>query len=125
MADSDASVSTETALVPQWDAESRVLFLGEQIVKRYKRPSPNQDRVLSAFEEEGWPSHVYDPLPPKEKVAGKQCLHATIDWLNRNQENKLLRFRGDGTGEGICWERVNTGMIATSASTAKKLRSAA
>jgi hypothetical protein len=31
-------------------------------------------------------------------------LHDVINKLNRHQVNQLLRFRGDGSGRGICWE---------------------
>ena len=81
--------------------------------------------MLSAFEEEGWPRHIYDPLPPKEKLDTKQRLHATIDWLNRNQENRVMRFRGDGTGEGICWERIDLAAFAIPSGKRRKLRLAA
>jgi hypothetical protein len=110
---------------PRWDHESRVLYLGGQVVKRFKRPSPNQDRVLSAFEEEGWPNRIYDPLPPKDEVVTKNRLHATIKWLNLNQETRLLRFRGDGTGECVCWERVDADTGTISAAALKKPRLAA
>ncbi len=102
-----------------------MLCLGRRIVKRFNRASPNQDLVLAAFEEESWPSHIYDPLPPKDECVAKKRLHDTIDWLNRNQVTQLLHFRGDGTGEGICWERVDAGTLATSAKAAKKQRLAA
>ena len=111
--------------LPHWDSDRRTLYLGQQIVKRFKRPSPNQDLILLAFEEEGWPRHIYDPLPAKDEVVAKQRLHDTIVWLNRNQENRLLRFSGDGTGEGICWKRFEAGTIAISAVVPKKRRLAA
>jgi hypothetical protein len=90
--------------MPKWDGEIRVLYLGQQIVKRYLRPSPNQDVLLSAFEEEGWPCHIDDPFPLKGEIDPKRRLHDTLKWLNRYQENRLLRFSGDGRGEGIRWE---------------------
>jgi len=117
-----AEIISLCSQLPHWDRDRRVLYIGQQIVKRYSRPSPNQDLVLSAFEEEGWPSHVYDPLPHKDKGVAKKRLHDTIIWLNRNHEARLLRFRGDGSGEGICWERVAADTITISATTPKKLR---
>ena len=60
--------------------------------------------MLAAFQEEGWPSAVYDPLPGSAKLDAKQPLHDTIKFLNRNQENHLIVFRGDGKGESILWE---------------------
>jgi len=34
----------------------------------------------------------------------KRRLHDTINSLNRNQKQSLIRFLGDGKGEGIRWE---------------------
>ena len=121
----DAATRTEDLCTPRWDRQARILYLGQQIVKRYKRFSPNQELVLATFEEEGWPNRIYDPLPPKDGVVVKKRLRNTIEWLNLNQMNRLLRFRGDGTSEGICWERVDADTIATSAADPKKLRLAA
>lgn len=108
---------------PRWDRRDRVLYLGEQSVKRYGRPSPNQEMILVSFEEEGWPRHIDDPLPPSREVVPKSRLHDTIKWLNRGQENRLLRFLGDGSGEGVCWEIPASGTLAIPVS--KRLLSAA
>jgi len=37
----------------------------------------------------------------------RRRLHDTIKSLNRNQTKDVLRFKGDGTGEGILWEFVD------------------
>jgi hypothetical protein len=50
-------------LVPFWDAETRELWLGEHLVKRFRQPAENQVRILAAFEEENWPKSLSDPLP--------------------------------------------------------------
>jgi len=60
--------------------------------------------ILTTFEEEKWPPKVDDPLPPHAEIDAKQRLHDTIKSLNRGQKRKLIRFRGDGTGQGIRWE---------------------
>ncbi len=78
-----------------------------------------------AFEEEGWPHRIYDPLPPKGETNPKIRLHETIKWLNRNRENPLLRFLGDGTGEGLCWEPVAISTLGLHGHAPKKLRLAA
>ena len=67
----------------------------------------NQQAILVAFEEEGWPRSIDDPLPyiPTKRL-NKERLHATIRCLNANQANRLLRFRGDGTGERVLWEPI-------------------
>jgi hypothetical protein len=67
-------------------------------------PAPNQELILGCFEEEGWPPRIDDPLPPHPELAAKRRLHATITTLNRHHKHRLLRFLGDGSGEGVRWE---------------------
>jgi hypothetical protein len=91
--------------LPRWECESRALYLGSQVVKRYRRPLPtNQEIILMAFQEEGWPCRIDDPLPPRAELDPKYRLHFTIQCLNQRQQPHLIRFFGDGTGEGVCWE---------------------
>ena len=93
--------------LPQWDCDRREIRISGQLVKQFKLPSPNQETILMAFEEEGWPPRIDDPLPSSPLVDPKRRLHDTIRSLNRNQKERLLRFKGDGTGEGILWEHVS------------------
>lgn len=93
--------------VPNWDAEGRVLCVKSHIVKQFRVPSPNQESVLSAFQEEGWPQFIHDPLSQNTDQPPKQRLRETIRGLNTNQKNVLLRFRGDGTGERVGWELID------------------
>jgi hypothetical protein len=89
---------------PKWDRDRRELRLGERVIKVFKLPSPMQEAILVAFEEEHWPPRIDDPLPSHPELLPKRRLHDTIKSLNRNQKNSLIRFMGDGTGEGIRWE---------------------
>lgn len=89
---------------PTWDAELRELWFGEVLVKQFRQPAPNQETILAAFSEEGWPPRVADPLPPQPSIDAKQRLHDTITNMNRNLARPLLHFSGDGTGEGIRWQ---------------------
>jgi hypothetical protein len=93
-------------LRPHWNAMRRELLVGGQVVKRFRVPAPNQEAVLAAFEEEGWPHRVYDPLPPEDEKDAKRRLHETIKRLNRHRLARIIRFHGDGTGEGVLWELV-------------------
>jgi hypothetical protein len=106
------NANTVSAPKPQWDAVYRELRVGKCVVKEYRVPSLNQESILLAFQEEGWPHRIDDPLPPQENIEPKCRLHDTIKRLNRSQKNPLIRFRGDGTGEGVCWEytEVNVGV---------------
>ena len=94
----------EDATLPHWDQDRRELRHMGTVVKQFRKPSPNQVMVLQAFEEEGWPTRVDDPLPPVSELDPKRRLHDTIKSLNRHQKAKTIRFLGDGQGEGIIWE---------------------
>jgi hypothetical protein len=89
---------------PVWDRQRRVLVIGGRVVKKFRVPSPNQEAVLVAFQREGWPVCVADPLPPTAAKFAKIRLHDTIKCLNARQENRLIRFRGNGMGNGVLWE---------------------
>lgn len=95
---------TPLAGVPRWDALNRTLWFDDVLIKRYRVPAENQELVLSAFEEEGWPHHIFDPLPPKQGLNCQRRLHDTINRLNRHQLTRALRFYGNGNGRAICWE---------------------
>ena len=89
--------------IPVWCPITRVLKIAGKVVKHFKWPAPNQEKLINAFAEQGWPTRLDDPLPPNG-VCPKRRLHDTIKCLNRNQINKLIKFRGDGTAQGACWE---------------------
>lgn len=89
-----------------WDQDSRKLFANDAVVKRFRWPAMNQEAVLSVFQEEGWPTRIDDPLPPAAELDPKRRLADTIKCLNRKHETEtpLIRFMGDGTGQGVLWE---------------------
>lgn len=95
-------------LRPTWDSQRRELRVGPYVVKQFKVPADNQKAILAAFEEEGWPARVDDPLAPQPEQDPKRRLHDTINSLNRNQRHRVLRFTGDGSGEGVCWSLVRS-----------------
>lgn len=100
----DPQVVSPAIIKPSWDAERHELSFVGQIVKRFRWPAANQETILMAFEEESWPSRIDDPLPQVNDVDPKRRLSDSIKCLNRNQRNDLVRFRGDGTGQGIFWD---------------------
>jgi hypothetical protein len=102
----DSDDDPNELLTPKWDSELQELRVGTTIIKRFKVPARNQETVLAAFQEEGWPVFLDDPLPPHLEIDPKRRLHDTINSLNRNQKNDLIRFRGNGSGEGIRWELI-------------------
>jgi hypothetical protein len=93
--------------LPSWDPDRQQLRVGGRIVKEFKVPAANQEAILAAFQEEGWVPRIDDPLPPNPNQDSKRRLHDTINSLNRHQKHSLLRFLGDGKGEGVRWEFAN------------------
>jgi hypothetical protein len=95
--DAAACRTTPTPPRPRWDADRRELWYGETLCKRYAARAQRQTTILAAFEEEEWPAHIDDPLDPG-------LLAEVLANLNRGLPDAPIRFRGEGTGEGICWE---------------------
>jgi hypothetical protein len=91
--------------VPFWDGERRELRLGNVLIKRYRQPAKNQETVLAAFQEDGWPAHVDNPLSGDADIDARDRLHDTVRKLNR-QTNQLLHFSSDGNGQGVVWSLV-------------------
>ena len=89
---------------PRWDKEQKQLWVGSVLVKTYARPAAAQWLVLTAFQEECWPSRIDDPLPPIENMDPVQRLHSVITRLNMGHRTNLIRFLRDGTGHGMRWE---------------------
>jgi hypothetical protein len=80
------------------------------LVKDFEKPAPDQDTILSAFEEQGWQRRIDDPLPPKHgRQSRKQRLHDAIKRLNQGHKHNVIRFLADGTGTGIRWKFVDEG----------------
>jgi len=101
-----AYIVTPYSNLPHWDRRLRELLFDGCVVKRYRLPASNQEAVLSAFEEESWPPSIDDPLPFLREQRSKRRLHETIRHLNANHQNRLIRFRGNGTGEAVLWEPI-------------------
>jgi hypothetical protein len=89
--------------IPRWDGVLRQLWWRGFVVKEFRLPARNQETILAVLEEEGWPPHIDDPLSPLDGLDSKARLHDAIKNLNRNQFTRLLRFRGDGSGQGVVW----------------------
>lgn len=104
MAASETNGRSTPKCLPDWDPDARKLCLNGILVKWFKWRAANQEAILNAFQEEGWPSRIDDPLSPGLEQSPKRKLSDTIECLNNKQKNKLIRFHGDGTGEGIVWE---------------------
>lgn len=92
---------------PVFRNDVRELSLGIHLVKRFRLPSPNQETILLAFEEEKWAARIDDPLPPSPTQDSPHRLRETIKSLNRHQVNRLIHFSAAGDGQGILWSAQN------------------
>ena len=99
--------STEGEKLPQWNRQSRELRLDQLLVKKFKWIAANHEAVLNAFQEENWPQRIFDPLQPDDGICPKRRLHDTIKCLNQRHVTRVIRFHGDGTGEGVEWNYVS------------------
>lgn len=95
---------SESVMKPRWNISRRELSVAGQLVKRFRVPAQNQELILCAFEEEGWPDCIDDPLPMTSDRDTQTRLHDAINRLNGRQANPLLRFHGNGNGTGVSWE---------------------
>ena len=86
---------------PKWDSQTRELRYGEILCKRFRQQAGNQVTILNAFEEEGWPPRIDDPLRPKTGSDNEQRLRDAVKGLNKNKGG--IKFELDGTGTGILW----------------------
>ncbi len=98
---------------PRWDSRLHELSLGGQLIKRLRSAAPNQRIIFAAFEEEGWPPRIDDPLSkaPEQSQAPNRRLNDTIRNLNRRHAVHLVRFSGDGNGKGARWELVDDRLV--------------
>ncbi len=120
-----AGERTPPGTIPNWDKDSRTFLVGEHLIKRFRVPSPNQEAVLEAFQEEGWPASIDDPLTPVSDYEPKRRLRDTIKCLNVNQTTRLIRFRGDGTGQRVLWEFVPQSVACANSGEGRSLQRAA
>jgi hypothetical protein len=90
-------------LSPFWDSDRRELRLGDSVVKRFRQPAKNQETILAAFQEDGWPPRIDNPLAGHGGAGAQDRLHDAVRKLN-HQASRVLRFLCDGNGEGVIWQ---------------------
>jgi hypothetical protein len=86
---------------PEWVKGQGILRFRGEVVRRFRSGTvaKNCVKILDAFQEDGWPTRIDDPLDPHKH---QQRLHETLRSLNKGLTE--IGFHADGTGEGICWK---------------------
>ncbi len=87
--------------LPLWDHDRLELRWGATVLRQFKLPSADEERVLAAFEERGWPHRVGSPLP---EDAGGLRLVDCVASLNWRQRRPLLRFGCSEERREVTWE---------------------
>jgi hypothetical protein len=98
-----ATAAGASPATPIWDGGPHQLWYRGRLVKWYRAPAVSQEAILAAFQEEGWPLRIIDPLRQIHGLDPRERLHEGVKGLNRGQVERLLVFRRDGTGEGVTW----------------------
>jgi hypothetical protein len=113
LAQRDAAVTADqlgpsaAALLPSFARNadgSRTLSCLGQVVRVFRRFAPVEEKILETFEARHWPLWIADPLPRLDRGNPKIRLKQAITRLNDKQDPLLLRFHGDGNGQGVRWE---------------------
>jgi hypothetical protein len=112
----NAGIPAESRVTPAWDTVRRELRYRGKVIKRYRVPAQNQELILTAFQESGWPECIDDPLPPSLAQDSKERLQATIKSLNRSQLSRALRFHGNGNGQQVYWQAAVSAKTKSAAS---------
>ena len=88
------------------------------VLLAFRQPAKNQQALLVAFQEEGWPEYLYDPLPGSRVNAVKRLQDAVFA-LNGTLKTEALRraelpagdcaaytvaFHTDESGERVRWQ---------------------
>jgi hypothetical protein len=92
------------AAVSVYDKDRRELWFKGRLVKRLRQPAGNQELILLAFQEQGWPDAIDDPLPGHADQDRQERLHNTIRRLNKHQQEATIIFRRNGSGSRILWQ---------------------
>lgn len=86
-------------VLPSWHKQLGELRYRGELIREVKPEAANLRTILDAFQEDGWPNEIYDPLPPTEASARRRRAVATL-----NKDLRLIRFYSTGNGRRIGWE---------------------
>lgn len=95
----EAAPTGETKEVPVWDADLRKLRFRGEVIRTVRPKAEHVLTLLNVFHEDGWQPRIDTPF-----IDGQKTREAIASANNRL---KAIRFKADGTGEGIEWEVIN------------------
>lgn len=86
---------------PLWNAKERELRFRGKALKQWHRSAPRSECLLAAFEAEGWPESIPNPLPPPVNGRRKTQLNSALRNLNRDLP--LIHFCSEQYGTRVSW----------------------
>ncbi len=90
--------------VPEYKEQTRELFLGGKLVRRFRQES-KQTRLLEIFQSLGWPESVDDPPIDPSSYAPENGFSDIVYELNQDQKpRQRVRFSCDR--HSVYWEIV-------------------
>jgi hypothetical protein len=89
---------------PRWDSRHLVLRVDEIAVTELLAKSRNQLAILAAFEAQGWPRRIDNPLECDCPARRAQALADAVHGLNRNLRAKVIRFHTAEKGGSARYE---------------------
>ncbi len=104
--ESDSGSSPEKPPAPKWDPDRRELKLNDTVLLRFGYAAPTQIAIIEAFEAKDWPAAAFPKNYSQiEVLRAASRLNESLTTKARNSGlTCTLQFRGDGTGELLCWE---------------------
>src|SRR4051812_43433498 len=89
---STAQAISPNSTRPVWNSNRRELRLAGKLVKKFGQKASNQESILNAFQRQGWPEGITDPLPKVQGINAKTRLGETVRSLNGCQKEARIRF---------------------------------
>jgi hypothetical protein len=91
---------------PTWDRDGGQLLLGGVLIKRFRCKAQSQYAVLDAFQKQGWPAEVANPLSGLGYRSAEERIKDAVGKLNTGQSGARIRFHLLQQGRRVSWDRL-------------------
>lgn len=88
----------------RWDRTSRELWVNGKLAKRFYRTARAQWAVLDEFQARNWQPRAEIEIRGNGHRDAAQRLREVVAHLNNGLDHSLIKFRTDGSGEGVAYD---------------------
>jgi hypothetical protein len=92
------------SVTPYWDSLNRKLYFRGELVKAFTSPADHQEAILAAFQAQGWPPSIPNPLAGDTEAQRHLRQERAVRRLKGNQHARLLDFHVRAGGKNVTWE---------------------